>query len=49
MRPYNLHTHTTFCDGDNTPEELAAAALAAGCEILAFPATATPALTSGTA
>ncbi len=36
MRPYNLHTHTTFCDGDNTPEELAAAALAAGCETLGF-------------
>ena len=36
MKPYNLHTHTTFCDGDNTPEELAAAALAAGCETLGF-------------
>ena len=36
MRPYNLHTHTTFCDGDNTPEELAAAALAAGCGTLGF-------------
>ena len=36
MRPYNLHTHTTFCDGDNTPEQLAAAALAAGCGTLGF-------------
>ena len=27
---YDLHTHTTFCDGKNTPEEMVAAAFAAG-------------------
>ena len=29
MKPQNLHTHTTFCDGKNTPAEMAAAAFAA--------------------
>jgi len=32
----NYHTHTTFCDGKNTPEEMVLAALAAGCEELGF-------------
>ena len=26
----DLHTHTTFCDGANTPEEMVQAALAQG-------------------
>ena len=32
----NLHTHTTFCDGKNTPEEMVLGAIAAGCETLGF-------------
>ena len=32
----NLHTHTTFCDGKNTPEEMAKAALALGMDSLGF-------------
>ena len=36
MKPYNLHTHTTFCDGKNTPEEMVAAALDAGLAVLGF-------------
>lgn len=32
----NLHTHTTFCDGKNTPEELAEEALARGFDSLGF-------------
>ena len=32
----NLHTHTTFCDGKNTPAELAEAALALGMDALGF-------------
>ena len=36
MRPYNLHTHTTFCDGDNTPAEMAAAAFVAGLGAIGF-------------
>ena len=34
--PSNFHTHTTFCDGENTPEELAAEALRLGCPALGF-------------
>ena len=36
MKPQNLHTHTTFCDGKSTPAEMAAAALAAGCGSIGF-------------
>ena len=36
MKPQNLHTHTTFCDGKNTPAEMAAAAFAAGLGGLGF-------------
>ncbi len=36
MKPQNLHTHTTFCDGKSTAEEMAAAALAAGCGSIGF-------------
>lgn len=36
MRPQTLHCHTTLCDGKNTPEEMAAAALAAGCGAIGF-------------
>lgn len=32
----NLHTHTTFCDGKNTPEEMALAALELGMDSLGF-------------
>ena len=32
----NLHTHTTFCDGKNTPEEMVRAAIAAGMDSLGF-------------
>lgn len=36
MRAQNLHTHTTFCDGKNTPAEMAAAAFAAGLSAIGF-------------
>jgi histidinol-phosphatase (PHP family) len=36
MRPQNLHTHTTFCDGVSTAEEMVRAAIAAGCPSLGF-------------
>lgn len=32
----NLHTHTTFCDGRNTPEEMVLAALSLGMDSLGF-------------
>ena len=32
----NLHTHTTFCDGANTPEEMVRSALALGMDSLGF-------------
>lgn len=32
----NLHTHTTFCDGKDTPEEMVLQALALGCDTLGF-------------
>ncbi len=32
----NLHTHTTFCDGKNTPLEMVQAALAQGLDSLGF-------------
>lgn len=32
----NYHTHTTFCDGKNTPEEIVKAAIEAGMEHLGF-------------
>lgn len=34
--PYNLHTHTVFCDGKNTPAEMAEAAFAQGFKTLGF-------------
>ena len=34
MIKYDLHTHTVFSDGENTPEEMIAAAEAAGVDIL---------------
>ena len=34
--PQNLHTHTVFSDGKNTPEEMVLGALQAGCASLAF-------------
>lgn len=32
----NYHTHTTFCDGNNSPKELAEAAVQKGFDILGF-------------
>ena len=32
----NLHTHTTFCDGKNTPEEMVEAAISFGLCSLGF-------------
>jgi len=32
----NLHTHTAFCDGKNTPEEMVRAAVALGMDSLGF-------------
>ncbi len=32
----NLHSHTTFCDGKNTAEEMVQGAIALGCETLGF-------------
>ncbi len=32
----NLHSHTTFCDGRNTPEEMAGAAVRLGMDALGF-------------
>ncbi len=32
----NLHTHTRFCDGAHTPEEVVLAAIDAGMEVLGF-------------
>lgn len=32
----NLHTHTTFCDGKSTPEEIVLAAIGLGMETLGF-------------
>lgn len=32
----NLHTHTTFCDGKDTPEEMVLAAITLGCDTLGF-------------
>ena len=32
----NLHTHTTFCDGADTPAEMAEAALRLGLDSLGF-------------
>ena len=32
----NLHTHTSFCDGKNTAEEMVQGAIALGCETLGF-------------
>ena len=34
--PSNLHTHTTFCDGANTPEEMVERALALAYESIGF-------------
>lgn len=36
MTRQNLHTHTTYCDGKNTPEEMVLAALELGMDSLGF-------------
>ena len=33
---YNLHTHTTWCDGRDTPEAVAQAAIEKGFDLLGF-------------
>ena len=33
---FNLHTHTTFCDGKNTVDEMVRAAIELGCEGIGF-------------
>ena len=38
MTVANYHTHTRFCDGKNTPEEVALKAIECGVEILGFSA-----------
>ena len=39
----NLHTHSTFCDGKNTPREMIEAAIALGFNSLGFSGHAPPA------
>ena len=36
MIPYDFHLHTRFCDGADTPTDMAAAAFAAGFEAIGF-------------
>ena len=36
MIPSNYHTHTLFCDGKNTPEEMVLAAIRLGCPEIGF-------------
>ena len=36
MIPANYHTHTHFCDGKNTPEELVLEAIRLGCPAIGF-------------
>lgn len=36
MTPANYHTHTQFCDGKNSPEELVCQAIRLGCPELGF-------------
>ncbi len=36
MISFDLHTHTTYCDGKNTPEEMVKAALDAGLSCIGF-------------
>ena len=36
MIPANYHTHTSFCDGKNTPEEMVQEAIRLGCPAIGF-------------
>ena len=36
MIPSNYHTHTTYCDGKNTPEEMVLEAIRLGCAEIGF-------------
>ena len=36
MTPNSYHTHTTFCDGRNTPEEMVQEAVRLGCSAIGF-------------
>ena len=36
MTPSNLHTHTRYCDGRDTPEELILEAIKLGCPAIGF-------------
>ena len=36
MAKINLHSHTTYCDGKNSPEEMALAAMDRGFDVFGF-------------
>jgi histidinol-phosphatase (PHP family) len=36
IRPYDLHVHTKYCDGKNTPEEMVCSAIEKGLETIGF-------------
>ena len=36
MTPSSYHTHTTFCDGKDSPEELVLEAIRLGCPEIGF-------------
>ena len=36
MRKVNLHTHTLFCDGRDTPEDMVLSAIEKGFSVLGF-------------
>ena len=36
MTPSNYHTHTQFCDGENSPEEIVREAIRLGCPEVGF-------------
>ena len=36
MAKINLHSHTTYCDGKNTPEEMVLAAMDRGFDVFGF-------------
>ncbi len=36
MKKFNLHTHTTFCDGKNTAEEMVISAIESGFDLIGF-------------
>ena len=36
MKKINLHSHTTYCDGNNTAEEMVLAAIQSGFDVFGF-------------